>query len=110
VKLLLDQNLSSRLVAECSRSFPDSQHVRTLGTERAIDSEAWDVAREHGYAIVSKDADFRDMAPRLGPPPKVIHLDVGNISTAGVAELLRANGQELPAFGGDGNALLVLSA
>ncbi|MCA9845983.1 MAG: DUF5615 family PIN-like protein, partial [Dehalococcoidia bacterium] len=53
-----------------------------------MDSEAWDFAREHGYAIVSKDADFRDMAPRLGPPPKVIHLDVGNISTAGVAELL----------------------
>lgn len=78
--------------------------------ERAIDSEIWDFAREHGYAIVSKDADFRDMALRLRPPPKVIHLDVGTISTAGVAELLRANGQELGALGGDGNALLVLSA
>jgi len=37
LKLLLDENLSERLLAELQRSFPGSTHVRLVGLERADD-------------------------------------------------------------------------
>jgi len=70
VRLLLDQNLSRRLVGELAECFPDSAHVRAVGLEVASDREIWDYAGEHGYVIVSKDSDFRQLAFLLGPPPK----------------------------------------
>ncbi|WP_428995652.1 DUF5615 family PIN-like protein [Lamprobacter modestohalophilus] len=39
--------------------FPDSAHLRQFGQRGASDQTIWDDAREHGFAIVSKDNDFR---------------------------------------------------
>jgi predicted nuclease of predicted toxin-antitoxin system len=33
MKLLLDQNLADRLVADLERLYPDTQHLRRLGME-----------------------------------------------------------------------------
>ena len=48
MKLLLDQNLSPRLVARLADLFPDSQHVSYVGLDRASDRAVWDYARDHG--------------------------------------------------------------
>lgn len=67
MRLLFDQNLSRRLVRELEPWFPDSGHVAVLGIETATDREIWAYAAEHGYLIVSKDSDFRQLAFLLGP-------------------------------------------
>ena len=56
---------------------------------RATDRQIWEFAGEHGYAIVSKDADFRQLAFMHGPPPKVIWLRVGNVSTTEILDLIQ---------------------
>jgi predicted nuclease of predicted toxin-antitoxin system len=89
VKLLFDENLSPRLVAELSAEFPGSAHVHDVGLGAAADSAVWDFARDNGFVIVSKDGDFADLSVLYGAPPKIIWIRRGNCSTAAIAALLR---------------------
>ena len=63
MRLLFDQNLSRHLVVE----FADSRHVTEVGLDSATDDEIWTYAGEHGFVIVSKDSDFRQLAFLNGP-------------------------------------------
>lgn len=109
MKLLVDQNLSCNLVGRLRDYFPDSAHVTTLGLETATDKDVWDHAGEHGYTIVSKDSDFRQLAFLHGPPPKVIWLRVGNVTTATVLKVLIDHYEAIEAFENAAEeALLVL--
>ena len=58
MKLLLDQNLSPRLVQALEAVYPGSSHVRLLGLRDADDAVVWEFARDHDFIIVSKDSDF----------------------------------------------------
>lgn len=89
MKLLLDQNLSPRLVRSLGDVFPGSSHVRDVGLGAADDDAVWEYAKRHGFAIVSKDSDFHQRSLVLGPPPKVIWVRLGNCSTADIERLLR---------------------
>jgi predicted nuclease of predicted toxin-antitoxin system len=71
VKLLLDQNLSPRLVRSLAATYPGTSHVREVGLHAVDDETIWAYAAEHGFVIVSKDADFHQRSFVLGPPPKV---------------------------------------
>jgi predicted nuclease of predicted toxin-antitoxin system len=79
VKLLLDQNISRHV----ARAFAgvEIRHVSYFGLESASDQQIWDFAKDNGYAIVSKDADFHHMSFTFGAPPKTIWLKLGNCST-----------------------------
>lgn len=72
MKLLFDQNLPRRLVSLLDWEFPGSRHVVDYSLETATDREIWDHAAAHGYVIVSKDSDFRQLAFLHGPLPKAI--------------------------------------
>lgn len=87
MKLLFDQNLPRSLVKRFDESFPDSAHVVTLGLSTATDASIYEHARDNGYAIVSKDSDFRQLSFVLGAPPKVIWLRVGNSSVTELVEI-----------------------
>ncbi len=89
MKLLFDQNLSPRLVNRLSDLYPDSNHVYPLGIERVPDKEVWQYARDEGFLIVTKDADFSDLCMLLGFPPKVIWIRRGNCKTADIEKHLR---------------------
>jgi predicted nuclease of predicted toxin-antitoxin system len=93
VKLLFDENISPKLVAALASTYPGSAHVRNVGLRAAEDERIWDYARAQGFALVSKDTDFRERSYVEGFPPKIIWLDAGNAGTAAIAELLR-NGHE----------------
>ena len=82
MKLFLDQNLSRRLVGRLSNEYPGSGHVTEVGLDIASDRAIWEYAGERDYVIVSKDTDFRQLAFLYGPPPKVVWLRVGNVSTS----------------------------
>ena len=66
VRLLLDENLSERLVVTLAPRFAGSLHVRQLGLR--------------------------------GPPPKVVWLNVGNVSTTIITQVVRQNAAAIEAF------------
>jgi len=110
VKLLFDENVSTRLPGLLEDEYPGSVHVRDAGLLGASDSRIWEYAREHGFAIVSKDDDFRQRSFLEGAPPKVVWLQVGNAGTTPIAELLRERATRLREFEQeDESALLIVS-
>ena len=80
MKLLLDQNISYRIVNKIQDILPGSGQVRELGLENSKDSQIWKFALENGYAIVTFDSDFYDLGLLKGASPKVIWLRLGNTS------------------------------
>lgn len=93
MKILLDANLSYRLVKKLTDDFPECLHVSKTGLPiPASDVAIWDWAKINGYVIVvSNDEDFRFLLERFGSPPKVILLKTGNKSTEQIAAILRQN-------------------
>ena len=98
MKLLLDENLSPRLVALLAADFPGVTHLEHVNMRGASDAAVWAYARENGRTIVSKDNDFRQHAFLHGPPPKVVWLSAGNAGTAAIAKLLLKHSAALQAF------------
>ena len=91
MKLLLDENLSRRIVPFLEADFPGTSQVALLGLERASDTEIWQYARNNGFCIVTRDADFYDLSLLRGSPPKVVWLRTGNVTRAAIARLLLDN-------------------
>jgi len=88
MKLLLDENLSRRIVPFLQADFPGTSQVALEGLERASDLDVWRYAKDNGFVIVSKDSDFYELSLLHGTPPKVIWLQIGNVSKAAVMQLL----------------------
>ena len=91
MKLLFDQNLSPRLVNRLAELYPDSTHVYGVGLDMAPDPVIWEYARDNGFIIVTRDADFSDLNVMLGYPPKVIWIRRGNCTTVEIESMLRSN-------------------
>lgn len=89
MKLLLDQNISFKLVERLRDLYPESKHVGAVGLAKVGDVGVWEYARENAYVIVSKDEDFHQLSFLYGPPPKAIWLSLGKCTTAAVEEVLR---------------------
>ena len=69
MKLLLDENISRRLVPFLQYAYPGSNQVVLLGMESASDKEVWQRAQQDGYVIVTRDADFQELSLVWGQPP-----------------------------------------
>lgn len=111
MKLLFDQNLSRLLVRRLAADFPGSAHVAERELDTGTDREIWEYAGQHGFVIVSKDSDFRQLALLFGCPPHVVWLNIGNASTDAIEELLRHSKHRLDAFVASGDeSLLVLTS
>ena len=110
MKLLFDENVSPTLVDGLATEYPESAHVGNVGLRAADDHRIWIYAREHGFAIVSKDTDFRERSFVEGFPPKIVWLDVGNAGTTAIISLLRQERARVDHFGLQAEAsLLILS-
>jgi predicted nuclease of predicted toxin-antitoxin system len=51
VKLLLDENLSDRIISRVVDLFPDSTHIKAVGLREAEDFVVWEWAKKHGFTI-----------------------------------------------------------
>jgi predicted nuclease of predicted toxin-antitoxin system len=89
MRLLIDENLSESLVEKLRDLFPQSLHVRLLGHGGATDQQVWDLAREHGCMLLTRDEDYAGLSVLRGAPPKVILVRLGNCTTADVVQLIR---------------------
>lgn len=52
------------------------------------DQQIWEYAREENLVIVTKDTDFYNSILISEPPPKVIHLKIGNMRLKEMHEFL----------------------
>ncbi len=73
--ILIDENLPH--LPSLPTALP-ILHASSLGVQPS-DTIIWDHARIHDLVIVSKDADFSERINLALPPPRVVHLRVGNM-------------------------------
>ena len=88
MKLLLDENLSRRIVPFLQQAFPGSTQVALLGLYSASDQDIWNRAKSDGYVVVTRDADFQELSLVWGSPPQVVRLRTPNLNRASVLEML----------------------
>lgn len=98
MKLLLDENLSFRLVDRFRPQYPGSSHVDSVGLHGAEDLAVWAFAQRMGFSLISKDDDFRQLSLLRGAPPKVILLACGNAGNAAILDLLARHRDRIVAF------------
>lgn len=97
MKLLLDENLSRRLVPALQARFPGSTQVALLGLERATDHQLCELATQQGFVICSKDDDFQRLVAARGYRPRLIHLALGNVGNDAVLAALTGAADRLHA-------------
>jgi predicted nuclease of predicted toxin-antitoxin system len=95
VKLLLDENLSRRLVPFLQAAFPGSSQVALLGLESAPDRAVWDYAKANNFVIVTSDADFEELSLVFGAPPHVVRLRGANLSKSRALALLTDHAESM---------------
>jgi len=89
MKLLLDANISWKLIKILTPVFGECAHVDLIGLSiPANDKDIWDYALNNKYIIITKDNDFLDLLEIKGYPPKVVLIKTGNNNSKTLAELL----------------------
>ena len=74
-KYLIDANLPYYFSLWHHKNY---QHVIDIDPEMK-DSEIWEYAKNNDLTIITKDADFSNLVLLNNPPPKVIHIKLGNM-------------------------------
>ena len=98
MKLLLDENISYRVVKRFEHII-ECLHISRSGLNMpAKDTQIWGFARKNNYLIVTFDEDFEDLSNLYGFPPKVILLRFGNSSTQELVEKLTFKLPEIKQF------------
>ncbi len=98
MKLLLDQNLSFRMLQQLLPAYPGSFQVEAVGLDHSDDIAVWKYAKDNGFTLLTKDSDFHELTVLHGSPPKVIWLKCGNKPNWYVTALLIRHRDEVAAF------------
>ncbi|RNL55124.1 DUF5615 family PIN-like protein [Pedobacter jejuensis] len=85
-KFLIDVNLPRFFALWNSNEYI---HQYDLGDEWT-DSKIWLYAKENNLTIVTKDSDFSSRILLHVPPPKVIHIRLGNMKMSSFYNTLKA--------------------
>ncbi len=110
MKLLLDENLSDRIVYKIIDLYPDSKHVKILALTNTDDGIIWEYAKANDFVVISKDSDFHQRSLLYGHPPKFIYLRIGNSSTSKIVGVLRDGFDIIIQFGkAESESILVLA-
>jgi predicted nuclease of predicted toxin-antitoxin system len=76
--LLLDENISHRIITSLAPSFPGIKHIKDITITGAADDDIWKAAMDNNLTIVTFDADYENILTLRGFPPKVIWFRFGN--------------------------------
>jgi predicted nuclease of predicted toxin-antitoxin system len=98
MKLLLDQNISPKLVDSLSNLYSGSIHVQEADMDKSTDEEIWIYAKLNDFIIISKDADFAERSLLLGFPPFVVWIRKGNCTTSEIKNTLVDNYELISSF------------
>ena len=91
MKLLIDQNISKRIIDSINDTFSDSIHVNSIADTTNTDNELWDYAIKNNFILVTTDSDFFNHCIVSEQSPKII-LVQGEVITSNKMEwALRVN-------------------
>ncbi|HNH07457.1 MAG TPA: DUF5615 family PIN-like protein [Leptospiraceae bacterium] len=93
MKLLLDENLSYRILKKLDPDYQGSENIKNK-----TDQTIWEYAKNNGFTIVTFDEDFYDIQLLRKFPPKVIWLRCGNTNTANIVGILNERKEEIRNF------------
>jgi predicted nuclease of predicted toxin-antitoxin system len=89
MKILLDANISWKLVNTLKPIFGECTHVDLIGLNvPADDVDIWNYALDNGYTIITKDSDFVNLLEINRLPAKIVLIRTGNNSSQALMELL----------------------
>jgi predicted nuclease of predicted toxin-antitoxin system len=108
MKLVFDENLSPDLVRLLADLFPESISASELQPKPVSDRRIWELAREGGYAIISKDSDFEPLVLLRGHPPKFIWVRCGNRSVEETEKYIREHAARVADFLSDEDASVLV--
>jgi len=99
VKLLLDANLSWRLIKQLADDYELVEHVDKINLPvPAKDTEIWDYALKSDFIIATNDEDFLNLSISKGFPPKIILFKTGNQSTSQIVDLFQKHKSQIEDF------------
>lgn len=75
LKFLIDENLPYYFGLWNNENFTHVHDLPGLSSDENI----WEYSKENNLVIVTKDADFSNKILYKDPPPKIIHLKIGNM-------------------------------
>lgn len=101
MRLLLDENVSWRLAAYLRPHCAAVLHVREVNLDNSPDTSIWHYARQHGYDVVTKDADFVRLVVANGFPPRVVAIQNAQVPVGDLAGFLLAQLPQLRQFLGE---------
>ncbi len=104
MKILIDQNISHRIIPKLQGYFEQLIHVREVELMDSDDYQIFMYARQHQFdAILTLDEDFQHHILVHQAPPKVIWLRVGNCGTNHLSETIINNITDIQQFIHDAN-------
>jgi predicted nuclease of predicted toxin-antitoxin system len=90
MKIIIDQNISFRIIPHINHLFTEVAHVRMLSWTDAPDILIFRNAKQNGFdAILTLDEDFDNIILENSPPPKILWLRVRNCSTSHLAQIIK---------------------
>lgn len=101
MKILLDENLSKRIIPLIAQAFPETVALispATGLTPPISDHSVWQFAKQNDQHIFTRDEDFIKLSLQFGVPPKVVYLAVGNVSNTGLAEIINRHSVDIKDF------------
>ena len=100
MKLLLDANISWRLVPILKELFGECVHADDIPELEfpAKDTKIWQYAKDNEYAVITQDNDFNDLLSIKGFPPKIIWIKTGNCSRKLLVDILIRSKQSIYNF------------
>lgn len=98
MKLLLDQNISYKIIKKLDKFFEEVAQVGRLGMAQTDDGMIWQYARTNNYVLVTFDPYFQERNIVAGHPLKIIWLKCRNTSTKNLVQVLTGSVEEIKAF------------
>lgn len=109
MRILLDQNLSPKLIRALADVLPGLESVYQHALVGASDPFIFEWASKLGFdGLLSADHDFVHLAERVGPPPKVIRIERCEFPSRIVEEIIRREAIRIHDFLASKRAVLLL--
>lgn len=98
MKLLIDQNISKRIIDSITDIFPGSIHVKNAKLSNFSDLEVWNFAQKNDLILVSTDPEVFDRCVLSSNSPKTIYVVSETITTNKMEWALRINQSSIEKF------------
>jgi predicted nuclease of predicted toxin-antitoxin system len=90
MKILIDQNISFRVIPLIKAYFTVVDHVIPLGWLNYSDHLIFKSSKKYD-AILTQDDDFENILLLNGKPPKIIRIRAGNLNTVQLSIIVNQN-------------------